>query len=62
MTDSILDAVQHHPFSQGLTPEHCATLASLGSQVNYARTRSSSPRATSGTSSSCCSRVAWRSR
>ncbi len=37
MTDSILDAVQHHPFSQGLTPEHCATLASLGSQVNYAR-------------------------
>jgi CRP-like cAMP-binding protein len=37
MTDSILDAVQHHPFSQGLTPEHCATLASLGSRVNYAR-------------------------
>ena len=27
MTDSILAAVQQHPFSQGLTPEHCATLA-----------------------------------
>jgi CRP/FNR family cyclic AMP-dependent transcriptional regulator len=36
MTDSILAAVQQHPFTQGLTPEHCATLASLGSRVHYA--------------------------
>jgi len=36
MTDSILAAVQQHPFPQGLTPEHCATLASLGSRVHYA--------------------------
>ena len=37
MTDSILAAIQQHPFSQGLTPEHCATLASLGSRVNYGK-------------------------
>jgi len=37
MTDSILAAVQQHPFSQGLTPEHCATLASLGSRASYAK-------------------------
>lgn len=37
MTDSILAAVQRHPFSQGLTPEHCATLASLGSRVTYGK-------------------------
>jgi CRP/FNR family transcriptional regulator, cyclic AMP receptor protein len=37
MTDSILNAVQQHPFSQGLTPEHCATLASLGTRVAYGK-------------------------
>ena len=37
MTDSILAAVQQHPFTQGLTPEHCATLASLGSRASYAK-------------------------
>jgi len=37
MADSILAAVQQHPFTQGLTPEHCATLASLGSRVSFAR-------------------------
>jgi CRP-like cAMP-binding protein len=35
MTDSILAAVQQHPFSLGLTPEHCATLAALGTRVQY---------------------------
>jgi CRP-like cAMP-binding protein len=37
MTDSILTAVQQHPFTQGLTPEHCATLASLGERASYAK-------------------------
>lgn len=37
MTESVLDAVQHHPFTQGLTPEHCQTLASLGHRVNFAK-------------------------
>jgi CRP-like cAMP-binding protein len=37
MTNSILETVQQHPFSQGLTAEHCATLAALGSRVSYAR-------------------------
>jgi CRP-like cAMP-binding protein len=37
MTDSILAAIQQHPFSLGLTPEHCETLASLGSLANYGR-------------------------
>jgi CRP/FNR family cyclic AMP-dependent transcriptional regulator len=37
MTDSILTAVQQHPFSQGLTPEHCATLAGLGTHASYAK-------------------------
>jgi len=37
MNESILAAIQQHPFSQGLTPEHCATLASLGSRVGYDR-------------------------
>ena len=37
MTDSILTAVQQHPFSQGLTPEHCATLASLGTRATYGK-------------------------
>lgn len=36
MTDPILNAVQNHPFTQGLTPEHCATLASLARRVNFA--------------------------
>jgi CRP/FNR family transcriptional regulator, cyclic AMP receptor protein len=37
MTDSILTAVQQHPFTQGLTPEHCATLASLGTRATYGK-------------------------
>jgi len=37
MTDSVLAAIEQHPFSLGLTPEHCATLASLGSLANYGR-------------------------
>jgi CRP-like cAMP-binding protein len=37
MTDPVLNAVQHHPFTEGLTPEHCATLASLARSVSYAR-------------------------
>ena len=37
MTDSILADIQGHPFSQGLTPEHCATLASLGTRARYAK-------------------------
>jgi CRP-like cAMP-binding protein len=35
MTESILSAVQHHPFTQGLTPEHCETLAGMGQRRNY---------------------------
>ena len=35
MTDSLLSAVQNHPFVQGLTPEHCATLASLARPVSF---------------------------
>jgi CRP/FNR family transcriptional regulator, cyclic AMP receptor protein len=35
MTDPILSAVQQHPFTEGLTPEHCATLASLAKRVSY---------------------------
>jgi CRP-like cAMP-binding protein len=38
MTDqSILDAVMHHPFVQGMSPEHCATLASLAHRARYAK-------------------------
>jgi CRP-like cAMP-binding protein len=37
MTDSILAAIQQHPFSQGLTPEYCATLADMGSRVTYGK-------------------------
>jgi len=37
MTDQILAAVQKHPFVQGLTPEHCATLASLARPVSFAQ-------------------------
>ena len=37
MNEEILSAVQHHPFVQGLTPEHCATLASLARPAKFAR-------------------------
>ena len=37
MTDSVLDAVQNHPFTQGLTPEHCATLATLARRVSFGK-------------------------
>jgi CRP-like cAMP-binding protein len=37
MTETILSAVQHHPFTRGLTPEHCETLAALGQRRNYAK-------------------------
>jgi CRP-like cAMP-binding protein len=37
MTDPILEAVQKHPFTQGLTPEHCATLASLARPARFAQ-------------------------
>jgi len=37
MTDTVLDAVIKHPFTQGITPEHCATLASLGRQVSFGK-------------------------
>jgi len=38
MTDpTILASIQSHPFSQGLTPEHCATLAALGTRVSYGK-------------------------
>jgi CRP-like cAMP-binding protein len=36
MSDAILDAVQQHPFSRGLTAEHCATLAGLAHRVGFA--------------------------
>ena len=35
MSDTILSAVQQHPFVEGLTPEHCATLAGLASRVHF---------------------------
>jgi len=37
MTDSVLDAVRNHPFTQGLTPEHCATLASLARHASFGK-------------------------
>jgi CRP-like cAMP-binding protein len=37
MTDQILAAVQQHPFVEGLTPDHCATLASLARPVSFAQ-------------------------
>ncbi len=37
MTDTVLDAVQKHPFTEGITPEHCATLASLGRRVSFGK-------------------------
>src|SRR4051794_21857398 len=36
MSDQILSAVVNHPFAQGLTPEHCATLASLAHTAHFA--------------------------
>jgi CRP/FNR family transcriptional regulator, cyclic AMP receptor protein len=35
--ESILAAVQNHPFTQGLTPDHCATLASLARHARFAK-------------------------
>jgi len=35
MTDTVLDAVIKHPFTEGVSPEHCATLASLARHVNF---------------------------
>jgi CRP-like cAMP-binding protein len=37
MTDKILEAVRGHPFAEGLTPEHCATLAGLARQTSFAK-------------------------
>ena len=37
MTDKILEAVQGHPFAEGLTPEHCATLAALARRTSFAK-------------------------
>jgi CRP/FNR family cyclic AMP-dependent transcriptional regulator len=37
MPDDVLHAVQQHPFVQGLTPEHCATLAGLARPVKFAK-------------------------
>jgi CRP-like cAMP-binding protein len=35
MDPTLLEAVQQHPFVKGMTPEHCATLASLARHVRY---------------------------
>ena len=37
MTDTVLDSVRNHPFTQGLTPEHCATLASLARHASFGK-------------------------
>ena len=38
MTDpTIFASIQQHPFSQGLTPEHCATLAGLARRTSFAK-------------------------
>jgi CRP-like cAMP-binding protein len=37
MSDTILENVASHPFTQGLTPEHCATLASLARRTSFAK-------------------------
>ena len=37
MSDTILGDVTNHPFSQGLTAEHCATLAGLARRTSFAR-------------------------
>ena len=34
-TESIVETVQHHPFTQGMSAEHCATLASMARRVEY---------------------------
>lgn len=35
MASSILEDVKAHPFSKGLAPEHCVTLAGLGRRVRH---------------------------
>jgi CRP/FNR family transcriptional regulator, cyclic AMP receptor protein len=35
MTDTVLEAVKKHPFTEGISPEHCATLASLARHVSF---------------------------
>ncbi len=37
MSDTILEAVQKHPFTQGLTDEHCATLAGLARHASFGK-------------------------
>jgi len=37
MADDILSALQQHPFVQGLTPEHCATLAGLARRTSFGK-------------------------
>ena len=37
MSNAILESVRSHPFTQGLTPEHCETLASLGHETSFGR-------------------------
>jgi CRP-like cAMP-binding protein len=38
MTDTILDTVSKHPFTEGISAEHCATLASLARHVSFGQT------------------------
>jgi CRP-like cAMP-binding protein len=35
MSNAILESVRNHPFTQGLTPEHCETLASLARDAAF---------------------------
>ena len=37
MSNAILESVTNHPFTQGLLPEHCETLASLGRETSFGR-------------------------
>ena len=37
MSNAILESVTNHPFTQGLLPEHCETLASLGRKTSFGR-------------------------
>ena len=37
MSNAILESVTNHPFTQGLLPEHCDTLASLGRETSFGR-------------------------
>ena len=37
MSNAILESVRNHPFTQGLTPEHCETLASLARDASFDR-------------------------